>query len=128
MERHIISTSMAPSAIGPYSQAVFAAGKFLFISGQIGLKPDGTMAGPGIEEQTIQVINNLRQILFAAGLDPGDLVKTTIYLTNLEHFGIVNDIYAEMVGAEPPARATVQVSRLPKDALVEIDGIAIAKL
>jgi 2-iminobutanoate/2-iminopropanoate deaminase len=82
----------------------------------------------GIEGQTRQVIMNLRAILFAGGLDAGDLVKTTIYLTNMSDFAEVNDIYSEMVGSEPPARATVQVSALPKGALVEIDAIAIARV
>ena len=125
MERHVVSTSAAPAAIGPYSQAIFAQGKFFFISGQIGMKADGTMAD-GVEDQTRQVIVNLRAILLAGGLDPGDLVKTTIYLTDMNHFAMVNDIYSEMVGSEPPARATVQVSALPKGALVEIDAIAMA--
>ena len=127
MERHIVSTSAAPAAIGPYSQAVFAQGKFFFISGQIGMKADGTMAD-GIENQTRQVILNLRAILFAGGLDPGDLVKTTIYLMDMNDFATVNEIYSEMVGSEPPARATVQVSGLPKGALVEIEAIAIARV
>jgi 2-iminobutanoate/2-iminopropanoate deaminase len=127
LERHVVSTSAAPAAIGPYSQAIFAQGKFFFISGQIGMKPDGTMAN-GVEGQTRQVIMNLRAILFAGGLDAGDLVKTTIYLTNMNDFAEVNDIYSEMVGSEPPARATVQVSALPKGALVEIDAIAIARV
>jgi len=89
------------------------------------MKADGTMAD-GVEDQTRQVIMNLRAILLAGGLDPGDLVKTTIYLTDMNHFAMVNDIYSEMVGSEPPARATVQVSALPKGALVEIDAIAMA--
>lgn len=128
MERHVVSTSAAPAAIGPYSQAIFAQGKFFFISGQIGMKPDGSMAGDTVEDQTRQVIMNLRAILFAGGLDSGDLVKTTIYLTDMADFSAVNDIYAEMVGGEPPARATVQVSGLPKGALVEIEAIAIARM
>jgi 2-iminobutanoate/2-iminopropanoate deaminase len=126
MERHVVSTSRAPSAIGPYSQAVFAQGKFLFISGQIGITADGSMAGDTVEAQTRQVIMNLRMILDAAGMTPANLVKTTIYLKSMADFAAVNEVYGEMVGSEPPARATVEVSRLPKDALVEIDGIAIA--
>lgn len=128
MERHVVNTSAAPAAIGPYSQAVFAQGKLFFISGQIGMKADGSMAGDTVEDQTRQVIMNLRAILFAGGLDAGDLVKTTIYLTDMSDFSAVNDIYAEMVGGEPPARATVQVSGLPKGALVEIEAIAIARV
>lgn len=126
MEKHVVSTSAAPAAIGPYSQALFAQGKFFFISGQIGMKPDGSMAGDTVEEQTRQIIMNLRAILLAGGLDPGDLIKTTIYLTDIKDFATVNDVYAEMVGGEPPARATVQVSGLPKGALVEIEAIAVA--
>ena len=128
MERHVVSTSAAPAAIGPYSQAIFAQGKFFFISGQIGMKADGSMAGSTVEEQTRQIIMNLRAILFAGGLDPGDLVKTTIYLTDMNDFSTVNEIYGEMVGGEPPARATIQVSGLPKGALVEIEAIAIARM
>ena len=127
MERHVVSTSAAPAAIGPYSQALFAQGKFFFISGQIGMRADGTMAD-SVEDQTRQVIMNLRAILLAGGLDPGDLVKTTIYLTDMNDFAMVNEIYSEMVGSEPPARSTVQVSALPKGALVEIDAIAIARV
>lgn len=126
MEKHVISTSRAPAAIGPYSQAI-KVGKHLFISGQIGMRPDGTMAGDNVAEQTRQIVMNLRCVLDAAGLDPGHLVKTTIYLTNINDFAEVNEIYSEMVGSEPPARATVEVSRLPKDALVEIEGIAAAE-
>lgn len=126
MEKHVISTSRAPAAIGPYSQAVIAQGKFLFVSGQIGMTPEGKMAGDSVEEQTRQVIMNLRCVLDAAGMTPANLVKTTIYLKSLSDFATVNEIYSEMVGSEPPARATIEVSRLPKDALIEIDGIAIA--
>ena len=86
------------------------------------------MAGDTVEEQTRQVIMNLRAILFAGGLDPGDLVKTTIYLTDMNDFQTVNEVYSEMFGGEPPARATVQVSGLPKGALVEIEAIAIARV
>ena len=86
------------------------------------------MAGDTVEEQMRQVIMNLRAILLAGGLDPGDLVKTTIYLTDMAHFATVNEIYTEMVGTEPPARATVQVSGLPKGAQVEIEAIAMARV
>jgi 2-iminobutanoate/2-iminopropanoate deaminase len=126
MERHIHSTSRAPAAIGPYSQAVFCSGKMFFVSGQIGMLPDGQMAGDDIESQMRQVIRNIYNILDSAGLSPANLVKTTIFLKDLADFGTVNDIYIEMVGSEPPARSTVEVSRLPKDALVEIEAIAVA--
>lgn len=126
MERHIISTSRAPSAIGPYSQAIFASGRFLFISGQLGLRPDGQMAGDTVSEQTRQAMSNIFAVLDAAGLTPGELVKTTIFLKDLNDFSIVNEVYSEFVGSEPPARSTVEVARLPKDALVEIEAIALA--
>jgi 2-iminobutanoate/2-iminopropanoate deaminase len=128
MEKHVISTSRAPSAIGPYSQAVLAQGKFLFISGQVGMKPDGSLAGETVEDQTRQIILNLRALLDAAGTDPGHLVKTTIYLKNMGDFAVVNEIYGEMVGSEPPARATVEVSRLPKEVLIEIDAVALVPI
>ncbi|MCH8274291.1 MAG: RidA family protein [Armatimonadetes bacterium] len=125
MERHTHNTSRAPAAIGPYSQAVFAEGKFLFVSGQLGMHPDGEMAGDTIEEQTRQALSNLLAILDSAGMSTANLVKTTIYLKDMDDFAAVNEIYGGMIGSEPPARAAVQVARLPKDALIEIDGIAV---
>ena len=120
-----IETNAAPVAIGPYSQAV-RAGNLLFLSGQIPLDPaTGALVVGGIEGQTRQVMRNLRAVLQAAGLDYADLVKTTIYLINLEDFAVVNGIYGECFGDIPPARATVQVSALPKGALVEIEGVAV---
>ena len=120
-----IETSAAPAAIGPYSQAI-QAGDLLFLSGQIPLDPlTGAMVDGGIEVQTRQVLCNLRAVLQAAGLDFSDLVKTTIFLTDLNDFAVVNAIYGECFSAVPPARATVQVSALPKGALVEIEGIAV---
>ncbi len=128
MERHIHNTNRLPAAIGPYSHSVVASGKFMFTSGILGTRPDGTFAGPTIEEQTRQVILNIRLLLDSMNLTPWNIVKTTIYLKNLEHFTIVNDIYGEMVGGEPPARSTIEVSRLPKDALIEVDAIAICSI
>lgn len=128
MERHIHNTNRLPAAIGPYSHAVFASGRFMFTSGILGTKTDGTFAGPSIEEQARQVILNIRHLLDSANLTPWNIVKTTIYLKNIEHFSIVNDIYGEMVGGEPPARSTVEVARLPKDALIEMDAIAICSV
>ena len=119
-----IETSLAPAAIGPYSQAI-RAGSLVFLSGQIPLDPaSGEIVAGGIEAQTRQVMANLQAVLRAAGLDFGSLVKTTIYLVDLGEFATVNRIYGEYFGAVPPARATVQVAALPKGALVEIDGIA----
>lgn len=124
MSKKVISTQAAPTAIGPYSQAIMA-GDLIFCSGQIPLDPlSGKMVEGGIEEQTRQVMKNLGEVLKAAGANYADLVKTTIYLTDLNFFPQVNDIYAGYLGDKPPARATVEVAALPKGALVEIDGIA----
>lgn len=117
----------APKAIGPYSQAIEARGaRTLWLSGQIPLDPaTGEVVAGGIETQARQVMSNLQAVLMAAGLDFASLVKTTIYLTDLGNFAIVNGIYGECFGVMPPARATVQVAALPKGALIEIDGIAV---
>ena len=123
MPKTAIKTDRAPAAIGPYSQAV-VAGSLVFCSGQIALSPDGEMVDGGIEAQTRQVLDNLGQVLRAAGADWSDVVKTTIYLQDLAHFQRVNAIYAERFTGVAPARATVEVSALPKGALVEIDAIA----
>lgn len=124
MSKKVISTRAAPAAIGPYSQAI-QAGDLLFCSGQIPLDPvTAEIVSGGIEEQTRQVMSNLGAVLNAAGLTFAHLVKTTIYLTDMVHFPLVNDIYAGYLGDSAPARATVAVAALPKGALVEIDGIA----
>ena len=120
-----IETSLAPAAIGPYSQAI-QAGSLVFLSGQIPLDPHtGEMVAGGIEAQTRQVMSNLGEVLKAAGLDFDSLVKTTIYLVDLGDFATVNRIYGACFAEMPPARATVQVAALPKGALVEIDGVAV---
>lgn len=122
----IVETDNAPKAIGPYSQAVGYNGLF-FLSGQIPVVPEtGEVIEGGIQAQTRQVIENLRAVLLAAGLDLTHVLKTTIYLKNMTDFTIVNGIYAAFFPENPPARATVEVSRLPKDVLVEIDLIAAA--
>ena len=119
-----IETTKAPAAIGPYSQAV-RAGDYLYCSGQIPLLPDsGEMVAGGVAEQARQVLDNLGQVLIAAGVDFSSVVKTTIYLVDLADFSVVNEIYAEYCVSIAPARATVQVAALPKGALVEIDAIA----
>ncbi len=116
-----ISTDKAPSAIGPYSQAV-RAGQFVFCSGQVGINPaTGKFIGVDIESQTKQVIQNLRMVLAAAGLDLSHVVKTTIFLVDLEDFSSVNKIYGAEFGDHKPARATVQVAGLPLGALIEIE-------
>ncbi len=127
MSRQIISSTGAPKAIGPYSQAVAApAGRLLFCSGQIPLDPQtGEMVGAGdVRAQTERVLQNLGAVLTAGGASFASVVKTTIYLTDLQDFGAVNEVYARFFTDDPPARATVQVAGLPKGALVEIDAVA----
>jgi len=120
-----IQTSDAPAAIGPYSQAIQAGG-FIFYSGQIPLNPEsGTIVEGGIVEQTRQVMANMRAVLHASGREFSDIVKTTIYLTDLADFATVNEIYGEFFIEVPPARACVQVAALPKGSSVEIDWIAV---
>jgi 2-iminobutanoate/2-iminopropanoate deaminase len=123
--REAIATEGAPQAIGPYSQAV-RAGAFLFLSGQIPLDPgSGQLVGPDVVAQTHQVIRNLAAVLEAAGATLDDVVRTTIFVVNLEDFAAVNQVYGEYFSAPAPARATVQVARLPRDARIEIDAIAV---
>ena len=121
-----IQTDRAPQAIGPYSQAVKANG-FIFASGQIPLDP-ATMriVEGGIEEQTGRVLDNLKAVLEAAGSSLDRVVKTTVYLADMGEFIAMNEIYARYFGATKPARATVQVARLPRDVKVEIDVVALA--
>lgn len=122
-----ITAELAPKAIGPYSQAIVASsGRMVFLSGQVGIDPaTGKMIRGGVTEQAQQVMHNLRAVLQAAGGRLGDVVKTTIFLKNLEDFAAVNAIYASYLRPPFPARETVEVSRLPVDALVEISAIAI---
>lgn len=124
MSKKGIQTSAAPRAIGPYSQAI-GFGPFVFCSGQIALDPQsGAMSDAGVADQTHQVMENLGAVLSAAGAEWANVVKTTIYLTDLADFQTVNDVYSRYFGETPPARATVQVAALPKGAAVEIDAIA----
>lgn len=122
-----IDTKKAPEAIGPYSQAIVANG-FVFCSGQIGLDPKTGELIEGIENQTRQVLNNLKEVLKASGSGLDKVVKTTIYLVNIADFTVVNVIYGEYFEVHKPARATVEVSGLPKGALIEIDAIAVRNL
>ena len=124
--RERIRTEKAPAAIGPYSQAIAASG-FVFVAGQIPIDPaTGAFVAGGIEEQTDRVLTNIKAILEAAGSSMDKVVKTTVFLADLSDFDAMNRVYGRYFeGAEPPARATVQVSRLPKGALVEIDAIAL---
>ena len=119
-----LHTGDAPGAIGPYSQAVAVDG-WIFLSGQIALDPaTGTIAGETAAEQTRQVMKNLAAVLSAGGAGLDQVVKTTIFLKDMGDFAAVNEAYAEALGEHRPARATVEVSRLPKDVLVEIDAVA----
>jgi 2-iminobutanoate/2-iminopropanoate deaminase len=128
MKKEIIATDKAPQAIGPYSQGVKAGG-MLFFSGQIPLDPvTGEMVENEIATQTERVMENIAALLAAAGLDFGDVVKSTIYLTDLANFAIVNDIYGRRFPVDPPARSTVEVKGLPRGGGVEIEVIALARL
>ena len=118
-----IHTKNAPAAVGPYSQAV-EANELIFLSGQIGIDPKTNTLVESLESQTHQVIKNLQAILNSTNLTLENIVKTTIYLTNINNFTEVNDIYATYFPKNKPARATIEVSNLPKGALVEIDAIA----
>jgi 2-iminobutanoate/2-iminopropanoate deaminase len=125
--RHAISTKDAPAAIGPYSQAI-RTGELLFVSGQIAIDPaTGELALGDVAAQTQRVMDNLSQILAAAGCGFDDVVRTTIYLVDLQQFAAVNEVYGRAFRPPFPARATVQVSALPRAAQVEIDAIAIVK-
>ena len=123
----IIQTDKAPEAIGPYSQAV-RAGNLLFLSGQIPLDPaTGEVVEGDIATQTRRVLDNLKAVLEAAGLSLASVVKTTVYLKDLNDFQEMNGVYGEYLGKNPPARATVEVSALPKGAGVEIEAVAASK-
>ena len=124
--KNIIATDRAPRAIGPYSQAV-RAGDLVFASGQIPIDPaTGEFVAGGIAEQTEQVLRNLTAVFEAAGVGMNQVVKTTVFLANMDDFTAMNEVYGRFFGAEPPARATVQAARLPRDARVEIEAIAAA--
>ena len=119
---HIIQTPNAPAAIGPYSQAM-VVGDLLFTSGQIALRPDGSLNDGDIVAQTQQVLGNLKAVIEAAGADLSKVVKTTVFLKNLDDFVAMNTIYGEAFAGHTPARSTVQVAKLPRDVLVEIEAI-----
>jgi 2-iminobutanoate/2-iminopropanoate deaminase len=124
-EKSVVRTESAPAPFqgAPYSQAI-RAGEFVFVSGQLGLKPDHGEITGGIAEQTEQVFANLGAILAEAGTVLGGLVKTTVFLADLGDFAAMNEVYKRHVGASPPARSTVEVAALPSGALVEIEAIA----
>ena len=125
-EKIVVRTESAPAPFqgAPYSQAIAANG-FVFVSGQLGLKPGDTAIEGGIEEQTEQIFANLAAILGEAGSGLDRLVKTTVFLQNLDDFQAMNGVYAQHVGERPPARSTVEVAKLPSGALVEIEAVAL---
>jgi 2-iminobutanoate/2-iminopropanoate deaminase len=126
--KSVVRTEKAPAPFqgAPYSQAIKAGG-LVFVSGQLGLRPgESEMVGSSIQEQTEQVLDNIEAILGEAGSTMDRLVKTTVFLTNLDDFQGMNEVYAQRVGESPPARATVEIGRLPSGALVEIEAIAEA--
>jgi len=124
MPKNVIFTDKAPKAIGPYSQAN-QSGNLLFISGQIPINPvTGEISGD-ISAQTRQALENLKSILAAAGATPADVVKTTVFLKNLDDFNAMNAVYGEYFAGDAPARSSIEVSRIPRGALVEIEAIAV---
>lgn len=128
MAREIICTDQAPAPVGPYNQAIAATGKMIFVAGQIPLNPQtGEIVGSGdVAAQTEQAIANLKAILEAAGATLNDVVKTSVFLKNMNDFGAMNAVYAQYFAEDTaPARACVEVARLPKDVLVEIECIAV---
>jgi 2-iminobutanoate/2-iminopropanoate deaminase len=122
--REIIYTSKAPEPIGPYSQGIKAQGTMYFFSGQIPLK-DGDIIAGGIAEQTTQVLENIKALLDGVGCTFGDVAKATVFLKDMNNFGAMNEVYAQYFGESKPARSTIEVARLPKDAMVEIEVTAI---
>lgn len=124
-KKKVISTSQAPAAIGPYSQAI-RVGNFIFTSGQIPLDPaTGEIVPGGAAEQTRQVLENLKAILAAAGATLQDVVKTTIYIKDMADFKTINEVYAQYFPENPPARSCIEAARLPRDVLVEIEAVAV---
>ena len=125
--REIVATEAAPQAIGPYSQALIV-GDFVFTSGQIPIDPKtGAFVEGGIAEQTEQVLRNLAEVLRAAGTGLDGVVKTTVFLADMGNFAAMNEVYGRFFSSEPPARSTVEAARLPRDARVEIEAIAVRK-
>ena len=123
--KQIIQTNNAPQAIGPYSQAVMANGT-LYVSGQIPVVPaTGAIVSDTVEEQTRQVLENVKAVVEAAGLTLNDVVKTSVFIKNMDDFAVINEIYSEYFKENCPARACVEVARLPKDVLIEMEAIAV---
>ncbi len=124
--RIVVSTAMAPAAIGPYSQAIRTANGFVYASGQIPFDPaTGAIVSGAIKEQTDRVMKNLKAVLEAAGSSLGQAVKTTVFLVDMNDFAAMNEVYGTYFPSDPPARSTVQVARLPRDVRVEIEVVAL---
>ncbi len=124
IKKEVLKSSRAPKAVGPYSLGIRSGG-FLFLSGQLGLDPDsGRFAEGGVEAQTRQALSNIKSVLQDAGCELSDVVKTSVFLSDIADFLKMNTVYAEFFGNDPPARSTMQVSALPKSGLVEIEVIA----
>lgn len=121
--REVIFTKLAPAPIGPYSQAIKTNGT-LYVSGQIGLRPDGSFDSTTVENECTQVLNNIKAIVEAAGMKMSNISKSTIYLTDLKNFANVNDVYKTYFPLNPPARETIEIKTLPKGAHIEISVIA----
>jgi 2-iminobutanoate/2-iminopropanoate deaminase len=125
MTREPLSTTAAPGAIGPYSQAIKASGNFLFCSGQIPMSPAGTLVTGSVQDQAKQCMANVGALLEAAGLSFENIVKTTIFLSSMDHFASVNEAYGSYFSDNPPARSTVAVAGLPRNVDVEIEVVAV---
>lgn len=124
--REIVTSPRAPKPAGPYSPGVRANG-MVFLSGQIGIDPQtGKLVEGGIQAETARVLENLKTVLEGAGLTLDDVVKTTVFLKDLGDFGQMNEIYAKYFGANPPARSTIQVARMPRDCSIEVEAIAVS--
>lgn len=125
--KEVVLTKHAPAAIGPYSQAI-KIGRFIFTSGQIPIDPaSGEIITGGVAEQTARVIENLQAVLAAAGAGLEDVVKTTLYIKDMNKFNAINEVYSSYFTSKPPARSCVEVARLPKDVLVELEAVAVVK-
>ena len=124
--RKPVQTDQAPAAIGPYAQAVQVDG-LLFTSGQIPLLPDGTLLEGDVRTQTEQVLKNLQAVLEAGGSSLGSVIKCTCFLADMNDFAVMNEVYGSFFSSEPPARSAVEVARLPKDVLIEIEAVALVE-
>ncbi|KKB35294.1 RidA family protein [Bacillus thermotolerans] len=122
----VVSTNKAPAAIGPYSQGIIVNNMF-YSSGQIPLTPEGELVAGDVREQTHQVFSNLQAVLAEAGASLDTVVKATVFIADMEEFGIINEIYAEYFGDHKPARSCVEVARLPKDVKIEVEVVALVK-